>query len=166
MKSECGSLSITWIKNDIQTSVSHITIGKIKCRKAAGLHYFTWERHDCIIIQDIINQLYKTKECIWLYLWPPLQNSFIIICWRKTWLHVYNNFFVELTGELILHCDVRADTAGHQLCSSEAILFTTGWYSVCMNLLAVSDPGCPSHSSYKPLTTGLSKGPATFTCNI
>lgn len=52
----------------------------------------------------------------------------------------------------------------YQLCNCAVMLFTTGWYSVCMCLLAFSEPGCSSHSSYNLLTKGFEKGSATRTC--
>lgn len=51
----------------------------------------------------------------------------------------------------------------HQLCSCAAILFTMGWYWVFMCFLACSEPGWPSHSSYRFFTRGFSKGSDTKT---
>ena len=59
----------------------------------------------------------------------------------------------------------RVDSCGalHQLRSSEVMLLTKARYPVCIYFLAISEPGHPSHSSYRPLTIWLSKGSASAT---
>lgn len=71
---------------------------------------------------------------------------------------------IEDKGSSDILCGIRFRDQLYQLCNWAVTLFTTGWYAVCKNLLAFCEPGSSSHSSYKLLTRGFSKGSATKTC--
>lgn len=102
--------------------------------------------------------------CVKLY---HSQQSMRHICISLNSTMIHLNFQLSLlqNNSKLGVCVCQKWHLFYQLWSWAVMLFTTGWYSVCIYFFAFSEPGCSSHSLYISFTTGFSKGSLTKTCN-